>query len=198
MFWHHRYYSELTNARRRLLGQIIRQPNYVRLAAPESTDANVEIPIEDLKPSDVILISAGEQIPVDGRVLEGRVWSMSDWFEVSDGLNRKRPDDAVLAGSTLRFGELHVEVLRQGSQTQAAALARATLAVDHAYPLARELRHCEERSLPNERLCRRWPLPVWDSWWEVSELLVPSCDLTMRPVWDWRFRSRRSKPSLFA
>jgi len=127
-FWRHRYYSELTNARRKLLGQIIRQPNYVRLVAPGSTDANIEIPIEDLKPSDVILISAGEQIPVDGRVLRGQGLVDERLVRGADGLNRKRPDDMVLAGSTLQFGELHAEVLRQGSETYAAALARATLA----------------------------------------------------------------------
>ena len=45
------------------------------------------------------------------------------------GLNRKGPEDAVLAGSTLRLGELQVEVARQGPQTRAAALARAIQAV---------------------------------------------------------------------
>ena len=127
-FWRHRYCSELTNARRKLLGQIIRQPSYVRLAAPELADADVEVPIEDLKPNDVILISAGEQIPVDGRVKKGHGLVDERLVRGTDGLNRKRPDDTVFAGSTLQFGELHVEVLRQGSQTYAAALARATLA----------------------------------------------------------------------
>jgi cation transport ATPase len=127
-FWRHRYCSQLMNARSKLLGQIIRQPSYVRLAAPESGAANVEIPTEDLKPSDVILITAGEQIPVDGRVKRGHGLVDERLVRAANGLNRKRPDDTVFAGSTLQFGELHVELLRQGSQTYAAALARATLA----------------------------------------------------------------------
>ena len=44
-----------------------------------------------------------------------------------DGLSSKRPDDLVFAGSTVRLGELYVEVLRVGADTQAAALLRATL-----------------------------------------------------------------------
>ena len=33
---------------------------------------DVEIAIEDLKPTDIILVSAGELIPADGLVREGR------------------------------------------------------------------------------------------------------------------------------
>ena len=45
-----------------------------------------------------------------------------------EGLSRKQPDDEVFAGSTLRLGELHIEVLRTGPQTRVATLARITLA----------------------------------------------------------------------
>jgi cation transport ATPase len=127
-FWRHQYRSELTNTRRRLLGQIIQQPCYVRLATPEPNGVEIKIPIEDLKPSDVILVSAGEQIPVDGRVLQGRGLVDERMVRGVEGLNRKQPDDKVFAGSTLLVGELHIEVLRHGLQTQATALARATLA----------------------------------------------------------------------
>ena len=76
----------------------------------------------------MILVSAGELIPADGRVLEGRGLADERMVRGVEGLVRKQPDDEVFAGSTLRFGELHIEVLRHGSETQAAALVRATLA----------------------------------------------------------------------
>ena len=43
------------------------------------------------------------------------------------GLSRKQPDDEVFAGSTIQLGELHIEVLRHGSETQVATLARIML-----------------------------------------------------------------------
>jgi len=127
-FWQRLYRDELKNIRRRLLGQIIQQPRYIRLATPEPNGVEIEVPIEDLKPSDVILVSAGEQIPADGRVLQGRGLVDERVVRGVEGLSRKQLDDRVLAGSTLQFGELRIEVLRRGSETQVAALARATLA----------------------------------------------------------------------
>jgi cation transport ATPase len=126
-FWRHLCGIQLVNARRRLMGQIIQQPRFVRLAMPGSNNVGVEIPIEDLKPNDVIVVSAGEQIPVDGRVLRGQGLVDERMVRGTDGLDRKRPDENVFAGSTLRFGELHIEVLKQGPETQAAVLARASL-----------------------------------------------------------------------
>jgi cation transport ATPase len=125
-FWRHKSRDQMASARRRLLGEILHQPRYVQLVVPDGVD--VEVLVDDLKPTDVILVSAGELIPADGRVLEGRGLADERMVHGVEGLVRKRPDDEVLAGSTLRFGELHIEVLRHGSETQAAALARATLA----------------------------------------------------------------------
>ena len=130
-FWSRRYRDDLASARRRLLGQIIHQPRYVRLATPKADSIDVEVPIEDLKPNDVIMVSAGEQIPADGRILQGRGLVDERMVRGLEGLSRKQPDDEVFAGSTLQLGELHIEVLRHGSQTQVATLARVTLAGDH-------------------------------------------------------------------
>ena len=127
-FWRRRYHNDLTSARRRLLGQIIHQPRYVRLATPKADSTDVEVPIEDLNPNDVILVSTGEQIPTDGRVLQGRGLVDERMVRGLEGLSRKQPGDEVVAGSTLQLGELHIEVLRHGSQTQVATLGRVTLA----------------------------------------------------------------------
>ena len=126
-FWSRRYRNDLMNARRRLLGQIIHQPHYVRLATPEADNIHVEVPIEDLRPSDVIVVSAGEQIPVDGRILQGRGLVDERMIRGLHGLSRKQPDDEVFAGSTIQLGELHIEVLRHGSQTRVARLAQIML-----------------------------------------------------------------------
>jgi Cu2+-exporting ATPase len=128
-FWQRLYRDEVKSTKRRLLGQIIQQPCYVRLATSGPSSTEVEIPIENLKPSDVILVSAGEQIPVDGRVIDGRGLVDERMVRGVEGLSRKQIDDEVLAGSTLQLGTLRIEVLRLRSETQVAALARAALAV---------------------------------------------------------------------
>ena len=131
VFWHRRYDNELKNTRRKLLGEITRESNYVRLVRLQTSGSNVETSIDDLMPSDVILISAGEQIPVDGRVLEGRGLVDERLIRGVHGLTRKGPEDMVLAGSLVRLGELQVEVARQGLQTQAAAVGTRNLGCNH-------------------------------------------------------------------
>ena len=126
-FWNRRYHNDLASARRTLLGQIIHQPRYARLATPNADGINVEVPIEDLKPNDVIVVLAGEQIPIDGRILEGRGLVDERMIRGIEGLSRKQPDDEVFAGSTIRLGELHIAVVRIGSETRVAALARFAL-----------------------------------------------------------------------
>jgi cation transport ATPase len=126
-FWDRRYHNDLASARRRLLGQIIHQPRYVRLATPKADSIEVEVPIEDLEPNDVIMVTAGDQIPADGRILQGRGLVDERMIRGLEGLSRKQPDDEVFAGSTIRLGELHIEVRRHGSETRVATLARCTL-----------------------------------------------------------------------
>ena len=80
------------------------------------------------KRTDIILVSAGELIPADGVVREGHGLTDERIVQGIEGLVRKQPDDSVLAGSTLEFGELYIEVMRHGSETQASLLARTTMA----------------------------------------------------------------------
>jgi cation transport ATPase len=123
-FWRYRYRIELTTARRRLLGDLIQPPAYARLSRAQPDGVDVEVPLEDLKPNNVIVVSAGEQIPVDGLILRGRGLIDERTVRGLDGLARKQADDEVFAGCTLRLGELHIETRRLGAQTRAAALAR--------------------------------------------------------------------------
>jgi cation transport ATPase len=141
-FWRRKSRDQMANARRGLLGDILHRPRYVRLVVPDGID--VEVLVDDLKPTDVIRVSAGDLILADGRVLEGRGLADERMVRGVEGLVRKQPDDEVFAGSTLRLGELHIEVLRHGSDTRAAALARATLAaITDPHGLRTPARHGE-------------------------------------------------------
>jgi cation transport ATPase len=126
-FWSRRYHDDLASVQRRLLGQIIHRPHYIRLAASSRHGVDLEVPIEDLKTNDVIVVSAGEQIPADGRIIQGRALVDERMIRGVHGISRKRPDDEVFAGSTVQLGELHIEVLRHGSETRVARLARIML-----------------------------------------------------------------------
>jgi cation transport ATPase len=132
IFWSRRYYDSLASARRRLLGQIIHQPHFVRLTAPNTDNIEVEVSTEDLKPNDVIVVSVGEQIPADGRILQGRGLVDERMIKGLHGISRKQPDDEVFAGSTIQLGELHIEVARHGSETQVARLAQIMFEVTTA------------------------------------------------------------------
>jgi cation transport ATPase len=126
-FWSRRYHDDLASVQRRLLGQIIHRPHYIRLAAPRTDDIDLEVPIEDLKTNDVIVVSAGEQIPADGRIIQGRGLVDERMIRGAHGISRKQPDDEVFAGSTIQLGELQIEVLRHGSETRVARLAQIML-----------------------------------------------------------------------
>jgi cation transport ATPase len=126
-FWSRRYHDDLASVQRRLLGQIIQRPHHVRLAASSTEVAVLEVPIEDLKTNDVIVVSAGEQIPADGRIIQGRALVDERMVRGVHGISRKQPDDEVFAGSTIQLGELRIEVLRYGSEIRVARLARIML-----------------------------------------------------------------------
>jgi cation transport ATPase len=126
-FWSRRYHDDLASVQRRLLGQIIHRPHYVRLAASSTDGVDLEVPIEDLKTNDVIVVSAGEQIPADGRIIQGRGLVDERMIRGVHGISRKQPDDEVFASSTVQLGELQIEVLRHGSETRVARLARIVL-----------------------------------------------------------------------
>ena len=129
VFWRHRYYSQLKDTQRRLLGKLTSQPSFVRLAGHETTTSSVQVLVDELTPGNVILISSGEQIPADGRVVYGHGLVDEQLIRGVRGLTRKSPEDRVLAGSSLRLGELRIEVLQQGAQTQAGLLAQALSSV---------------------------------------------------------------------
>lgn len=143
-FWSRRYHDDLASAQRRLLGQIIQQPHYIKLVTPTMDGIHVEVPIEDLKTNDVILVSAGQRIPVDGRILHGRGLVDERMIRGAHGISRKQPDDEVFAGSTIQLGEFHIEVRRQGSETYVAQLAQIVLKATTAPRGSRTPTRCGE------------------------------------------------------
>ncbi|MDR3639561.1 MAG: hypothetical protein P4L84_37515, partial [Isosphaeraceae bacterium] len=66
-FWHRQHRDRLLATRRRLLPGIAQHRRLARLASGEGAD----VLLEELRPGDMVQISAGAVIPADGRVVEG-------------------------------------------------------------------------------------------------------------------------------
>ena len=125
-FWKHRYQHQFFRARRRLLGDVILQERFARVEA--AGGVQVEVPVERLAPGDLILVSAGEKLAVDGRIVKGHGLIDERVVLGTAGMTRKRPEEPVYAGSIVLSGNFQVETSRQGSATRAAALASTALA----------------------------------------------------------------------
>jgi cation transport ATPase len=141
-FWRRTSHHQILAARRRLLGELLQQPRRVRVVLPQGID--VEIDVENLHEGDIIVVSEGDIVPVDGVVLEGHGLVDERIVRGLDGLVQKKPDNLIFAGSAVASGELYIEVRRQGADTQAAALSRAVLAAIAPSPRTnRPYRHGE-------------------------------------------------------
>ena len=74
----------------------------------ERGGAEVLVEAEQVRPGDRVVVSAGEAVPVDGRVVRGEAVVDERSLRGTDGATRKRPGDAVLAGSFVLSGEIVV------------------------------------------------------------------------------------------
>jgi Cu2+-exporting ATPase len=124
-YWKHRYQQDLERSRRRLLGEVIQRERFARVEAKGGIE--LEVPVERLLAGDVILVSTGEKLPVDGRIIKGNGLVDERIIRGTSGMTRKSPDQTVDAGTIVVAGELQVETLRHGMETRAATLGRLAL-----------------------------------------------------------------------
>ena len=95
---------------------------FARLWTPR---AELEVTLEQLKIGDLVVVSTGEAVPADGRVVWGDARIDERPILGGDGSTLKREGDRVFAGTRLGSGELRVEVEAIGSSTRLAGLARS-------------------------------------------------------------------------
>ncbi len=87
-------------------------------------DADVDIPIRDLRHGDVILVRPGERIPVDGEVQNGRS-SVDESMLTGEPLPvDKQEGDRVIGGTVNQEGSLRVLATAVGSETVLAHIIR--------------------------------------------------------------------------
>ncbi|MBC7097512.1 copper-translocating P-type ATPase [Candidatus Bipolaricaulota bacterium] len=87
-------------------------------SAHRIVDGSVEdVPIEDLKPGDRVLVKPGEKIPVDGVVIEGRTTVNESMLTGESRPVEKGEGDEVIGGAINGESAITVEVKRTGDET---------------------------------------------------------------------------------
>lgn len=77
----------------------------------------IEVPIEELKASDIILVKPGEKIPTDSVVIDGYS-SLDESMITGESLPvEKMKDDKVIGGTINQTGTLIIRVLKVGEET---------------------------------------------------------------------------------
>ena len=71
-------------------------------------DMEVEVPVDDVRVGDVVLVKPGEKIPVDGVVIEGRS-AMDESMLTGESLPvEKKPGDPVIGATLNKLGMLEI------------------------------------------------------------------------------------------
>ncbi|GAB4173660.1 MAG: heavy metal translocating P-type ATPase [Wenzhouxiangellaceae bacterium] len=89
-------------------------PVRTRRLGPDGVE---EVAVIELRPGDRVLVSDGEVVPADGRVVDGQAL-VDDAVLTGEAVPRPHaPGNRVLAGATVRSGTLQIEVEAAGSDT---------------------------------------------------------------------------------
>ncbi len=84
----------------------------------------LEIPVDDVRPGDLVLVRPGEKIPVDGVVVDGRS-AVDESMLTGESLPvDKGPGDAVIGATLNKLGLLRFEATKVGRETALAQIIR--------------------------------------------------------------------------
>lgn len=109
---------ELTAARsRRALGALMSHPD--ALAWKVTPEGRVAVPVAALKTGDVVALSGGDRVPVDGRVLHGRA-NVDERFLSGEPLPvLKEPGDRAFAMTVVTEGDVEVRAEAPAAESRA-------------------------------------------------------------------------------
>lgn len=88
----------------------------------ESTGAEVQIAVEDLSVGQLVVVSAGELVPVDGTVIEGKGSVDQRMLTGESQPLERRPGDGVFAATLVLTGRIKIRVEQAGTDTIAAQI----------------------------------------------------------------------------
>ena len=82
----------------------------------------IEVPLEDVRPDDVVVVRPGEKVPVDGEVIEGRSTVDESMLTGESMPVEKGPGDRVIGATMNRTGSFTFRAVHVGSETALAQI----------------------------------------------------------------------------
>jgi Cu+-exporting ATPase len=87
-------------------------------------NVEIEVPADDVRVGDVVLVKPGEKIPVDGVVVEGRS-AIDESMLTGESLPvEKKPGDVVIGATLNKLGMLKFEATKVGKETALAQIVK--------------------------------------------------------------------------
>jgi len=95
-----------------------------RTARVERDGREFEVPVEDVRPGDVVLVRPGEKIPVDGEIVDGSS-TIDESMVTGESLPvTKQPGDTVVGATINQRGAFRFRATRVGADTMLAQIIR--------------------------------------------------------------------------
>lgn len=95
-----------------------------KIARIERDGIEMDIPVDDVRVGDIVLVRPGEKIPVDGVVIEGRS-TLDESMLTGESLPvEKGPGDSVVGATMNKLGMFKFEATRVGKETALAQIVR--------------------------------------------------------------------------
>ncbi len=102
-------------------------------------DGEEEVPIDELREGDLVLVRPGESVPVDGTVRRGESDVNESMVTGESKPVRRGEGDTVIAGTTNGSGSLRVEVTGTGDDTKLSGIMRLVADAQHSKSRAQHL-----------------------------------------------------------
>ncbi len=112
---------------RKAIGELLKNKNEQAWLLVDGTQMSV--PVESLKPGDVVVVHDGGKIPVDGKVITGDAAVNQSPITGESVPVYKHPGDLVYAGTVVEQGTIHIRTEKSGNDT---ALSRIIHLVETA------------------------------------------------------------------
>ena len=167
--------GQTSAAIKKLMGLRAKTARVVRPSTELGTGDGVEvdIPIEQVKVGDVVIVRPGEKIPVDGIVIEGRS-AVDESMLTGESLPvDKKPGDEVIGATLNKQGRLKVEATKVGAETALAQIVRLVQeAQGSKAPIQRLADRVASVFVPTVITIALITLLVW--WFVVGEGFTPA------------------------
>ncbi len=107
-----------SDAIKKMMGLRAKTARVIRL------DVETEVPVDDVRVGDIVLVKPGEKIPVDGVVIDGRS-AIDESMLTGESLPvEKKPGDVVIGATLNKLGMLKFEATKVGKETALAQIVK--------------------------------------------------------------------------